>query len=395
MIAAELSPNYAQQYVAKPRALVESGGFDVEYHPEVDEQALRDDIFSYLAEHRLRVGRYDYVYTFTQDAQAGLLLDSKTGESMSEKTKRAILQKRAEGEDSTREEADDYGMNSLIQKIATTQVGDGIWWGSLPGRKEDGFGTYAFIYVGQIVRSLEIRDEITNEVVRVKKQIEMSAIRVENPDIASFNQAYEELTGVSINARSPEDLLREPVVISGVNKDYLEGSIRDKFEVNGADEEREWIEQTRLEFNPAIDDFIYLVRSRAPVWRKLEAVHTMEKHADKLRKLHERGELMQFNFIPNLEAMRYEYRNTPLEHAAGSCPMSKKSGNIFGSSYELLNKSVFGESGVCSCGRSNEDKHYHCPKCGKDYANETGKEPSQRTKECLGDGEPCGFKFGC
>ena len=384
--AAELSTSH-EQYIPKHRTLVESGGFDVEYSKEIDERALRDDIFSYLAEYRLQVGRFDYGFTFTQDENGMELSDSRTGESMNEKTKRAILQKKGERQDSTREEADDLGLTRMTSEISRSKVGDAIWWASLPG---DGFGDYAFIFLGQVVRSLEVIDRVTNEVKKIKKQIEMSAIRVENPDLAKFNLAYQNLTGVDLGANTSEDLLVKPVLVSATSKDSLEASIREQFEVNGGEDEKAWIESCRAEFTRLSDEFVELVKSGASVWKKLEAIHTMEKHADRLRKMHERGEAIDFNYLPSLEIMTYQYRNIALEHAAGSCPMGKKSSNAFGSDINSLMEAIFGESGICECGKSTEDSHYHCPDCKKEYKSEMDRTNFERTKKCK-----CGFQFGC
>lgn len=47
--------------------------------------------------------------------------------------------------------------------------------------------------------------------------------------------------------------------------------------------------------------------------------------------------------------------------------------------------------GVCSeCGMPSLDSHYHCPECNLKYADETGRSPDARTKQC-----GCGFQFGC
>lgn len=357
MIAAELSPNYAQQYVAKPRALVESGGFDVLYPREIDERALRDDIFSYLAEYRLHVGRFDYGFIFVEDQNGMRLLDSRIGESMQEKTKKAILQKRAEGGNSTREEADDFGLNETIRNISKANVGDGTWWASLPGQD---FGAYAFIYVGEIVRSIEVRDEITDEVIKIKN-VEMSALRVEDPDILEFRREYQELTGQNFIARTPEDLLRRPVLILGRGKDQLETSVREQFRVSGGDDEREWIERCRIEFDRLSDDFVELVRSGAPAEQRIAVIHTMEKHADRFRKEHQKGEtVLLFAYEPSLADLQYYYKDTALEHASGSCPMNNKSSNIFESKLESLNKSLFGEK--------YEFQEGKCVGCGADPA---------------------------
>lgn len=48
------------------------------------------------------------------------------------------------------------------------------------------------------------------------------------------------------------------------------------------------------------------------------------------------------------------------------------------------------EFGIRSNDESESEHSYNCPKCGKEYADETAKAPEERTKECS-----CGFKFNC
>lgn len=336
----------------KPREVVASGGFSVEYSRSVNEQALHDDVVSYLGEYRFGLGRFDYTLEFVQDNAGARIVDPVTGESMRAKTKRAIWEKRTRREDSYREEADDEGLGNLTGKVATASTGDSIWWGSLPGRPEDDFGKYAFIYVGQVLRDIQIRNVITHEIEGVKKEIAMSAIRVENPNFASFNKAHDALTGQSLNAVSPEDFLRNPVVVSGVTKELLEREIRKKFEVNGGEDEKEWFDGVIADLEPAIEDFMQLVKHGTKE-EKLDAFYALEKHAVQLKKWRKEGNISSFKFKPTLRELRFAYKNVELKSPSGSCPITNKSGNIFESNYRALNKALFGEG-----------EWFNCPKCG-------------------------------
>jgi len=90
----------------------------------------------------------------------------------------------------------------LTTSIATAKTGDAIWIGSLPGRPEDGFGKYAFIYLGKVLRTIQTQKG-------VEKEIAMSAIRVENPTLESFNQAYADLAGQSFKCYLTGKLFKE------------------------------------------------------------------------------------------------------------------------------------------------------------------------------------------
>lgn len=340
-------------YHPKSREIVSSGGFNVEYSRSVGEQVLYSDIISYLGEYRFGLGRFDYSYQFIQDDLGARIIDTDSGESMRAKTKRAIWDKRINGHSSVREEADDEGMGNLINSMSTAETGGSIWWGSLPGRVEDNFGTYAFIYVGQVVRTIKTREGI-------RKDLAMSSIRVENPSLESFNQAYVTLTGQNINATTPEDLLRSPIVISGTTKDLLERDIRRNFVVNGGEGEKEWFDEAIADLNPAIEDFMYLVKHGTREER-LGAFHAIEKHAAQLQRLRREGGTSSLGAKPRLEKLQEAYKNVNLENSGGSCPILNRSGNVFESTYEALNKALFGESWD---GEYNEDGP--CVACGAD-----------------------------
>jgi hypothetical protein len=362
----------------RPREVVASGGFSVEYSKKIDEQSLYNDIVSYLGEYRFSLGRFDYPLRFVQDDSGTRIIDPVSGESMQAKTKRAIWEKRIRGESSTREEADDEGIGNLTTSIATAKTGDAIWIGSLPGRPEDGFGKYAFIYLGKVLRTIQTQKG-------VEKEIAMSAIRVENPTLESFNQAYADLAGQSLNATSPESFLRNPVVVSGKTKEQLEREIRGKFTVNGGEDEKEWFNGAIADLKPAIADFMYLVRHGGTQEEKLEAFYTIEKHADYLKKLKKLGGIRNIREQPRLIELQAVYKNVKLENHAGSCPITNQSGNVFESSYGSLNKALFSES-------KDNKKWFHCPQCGyeahgpvgntcpacgltkEDYAEDSGEE---------------------
>lgn len=362
----------------KPREVVASGGFSVEYSRSVNEQSLHNDIISYLGEYRFGLGRFDYALEFVQDNAGVRIMDPVTGESMKKKTKRAIWEKRTRREDSSREEAEDEGMANLADEIAKANVGDSIWWGSLPGSPQDGYGKYAFIYVGQVLRDIQMRNAITNEIEGVKKEIAMSAIRVENPSLLSFSQAHDALTGQSLNANSPEDFLRNPVVVSGMIKELLEREIRKKFEVNGGADEKEWFDGVITDLEPAIEDFMRLVKYGMQE-EKLDAFYALEKHAVQLKKWRKEGNISSFKFKPTLSELRFAYKNVELESPPGSCPITNKSGNIFESNYRALNKALFGEGEWFNCPKCGYEADgpigNTCPGCGltkEDYAQESG-----------------------
>lgn len=114
--------------------------------------------------------------------------------------------------------------------------------------------------------------------------------------------------------------------------------------------------------------------------------------------------LIDISTLPVIDSQRYIDRVDPavLQRYSGSggigCGSWGRSGSgrggiRIGNSVAGLT-SAFGGSesigGICRCGRSKSDGHYHCPDCDLDYDNETDVAPENRTKSC-----GCGFAFGC
>lgn len=82
--------------------------------------------------------------------------------------------------------------------------------------------------------------------------------------------------------------------------------------------------------------------------------------------------------------------------ASGGCAGGGKKG-LFQTSLQIIESlapriigaSLENEDNTCSCGRSKEDNHYHCPDCNMTMDSEEGQ--SSFTPECPG----CGFAYGC
>jgi hypothetical protein len=140
----------------------------------------------------------------------------------------------------------------------------------------------------------------------------------------------------------------------------LEREIRGNFIVNGGEGEKEWFDAAIADLNPAIEDFMYLVKHGTRE-EKLDAFHTLEKHAAQLQRLRKEGRTSDIGFGLRLDQLQRAYRNFELENAGCSCPILSTSGNVLGTTYDALNKTLFGESWDGSY-----DEEGPCRLCGRD-----------------------------
>lgn len=347
-----------EQYQQKPREVVASRGFSVEYAPNTSEAELRDDITSYLAEYRFRVGKFDYPLVFTQDHEGSTIRDVRRGESMLVKAKRSIREKRMREENSAREEAEAQGISILSIQLSNASEGDSMLWFSPPGKREEGYGDYGFAFLGRVRRTIQVEGEI-------RKDIEMSAIRLEKPEMSDFNNAFEFLIGRGLNAQKPEEFLRNPVVLANsYTKDQLEAQIRRRFIVKGGREEIEWAGGAIVQLDPAINEFIRLTKFGTRE-EKLDAFYSLEKHAVQLDKWRREGVTIEPSSRPTLDQLRFVYKDVELETVAGSCPIANKSGNIFESSYNALNNAINEWFNCPSCNyKADGPVGNTCPNCG-------------------------------
>ncbi len=87
------------------------------------------------------------------------------------------------------------------------------------------------------------------------------------------------------------------------------------------------------------------------------------------------------------------------EVGGGGCPTNKgyDLSSILGeTSLSTINSNSVAQfgieaNGMCKCGKSSSDNHYHCHKCNTEHESELGKAQSEWRKEC----KSCHAKFGC
>jgi hypothetical protein len=247
--------------------------------------------------------------------------------------------------------------------LPTAEVGDSVVWGSPPGEKEEGYGDYGFIYLGQIKRSIENR-----------KQIQMTAIRVEKPTIKQFNKAIGDLTKSSIDYRNAEEFLKTPLVIPGsLDEMFVDQILSNNFSFEMKSAQKEIFDQSMIRLKPRIEEFIARVRWGTSEEKK-KAFHALENYSLQVKKELEEGVVsvyeVQESFDDFVKTLGYEPPKV-----AGSCPI--KSGNILAQGFNALNGVLESEWFKCpKCPfKANGPIGNSCPGCGltkEAYAKESG-----------------------
>ena len=321
----------------------EAQAFKHEFYKGATQRQIEDDVISYLAEYRFQVSEFNYILNIVDDD----LVDPASGESMIAKAKKAIEEREKEGLNSSREKAELEGLISLRGQVKENPRGTVIWF-SPPGKEEEGYGKYGFGYVGR----------------RVGNVLEMTAIRVEDPQIADFNRAKDALWGGE-SFEEAEDFLRSPRVVN-VDFDTAKEFIHGNFEIKDPNTKRIF-EKVRRNLRGVISEYAQVAQEGDEEKNHL-ALHVVENLSIELRDKYER-ELQRGNIIflsdydiPTLEAaMSLTRYLTPPPKVKGSCGSTGKveSNDIFRSIKSATKKNIskqrefeFNEPGPCRlCGR--------------------------------------------
>lgn len=336
-------------HIVPHRESVGSNAFNIEYLKNSFNQELKDDIVSYMGEYRFQLQKYDYelIYSKGEDGSLGLR-DTNRKELMRIKGQRAIEAKSNRGEPTHREEAEDKGFALLDKVLANAQTGDTLLWGSPPGPKEEGYGEYGFIYAGEVI---ELSD--------TEKRIKMTAIRVEQPDIAQYNQAFSLLTGKTYANTSADQYLAEPALIEGgVDKRFVDQALGTIFHRVEDNNQQAVFANVMRKLTPSIEEFIAFT-SYASREEKLQAFYALENYALELKNRYETTDkeekvvfVNDFRHIPLFELQRlYGYEPTVVAGSCGSTASLKS--NDISNQFSALKKALFGDN----------EEWFNCPKC--------------------------------
>lgn len=336
---------------------IASQAFNIEYEATSPEAALYGNIVSYLGEYRLQVQKYNYKLQFSGSSPRELhLRDNYQGEPMYLKAKRAIEERKKRGLPIHREEAelqalgdpDNPRPESLASQLSLAEDGDTVTWGSPPGPREEGYGDYGFIFIGQI-RKRSLLD----------MNLDMTAIRVEHPTLNQYNGALSDVTGGKINFTYEDDFLKHPFVKRGrVEEAKIDTTLYKNFSFEVRDNDQQIFHKVITHLKPIIQEFIHLVKVGTKE-EKLKAFYAIENYALELKEQFCQDSqeniiyLNQYRSYAFLRELVPAYGYQPAV-VAGSCGSTgdMKSNNILSNNYDILRKAL------------GLDDWFTCPKCG-------------------------------
>ncbi len=320
--------------------LIEPNAFRIEHYKEsVSDQALIDDIVSYLGEYRFSLPKYSYSFIFKD----GKLIDPLRNKSLIEMSQNAVDLKIKEGKSSIREEAETKAFQKLNRELISAKEGQTILWASPAGSKEDGYGDYGFIYFGKVKEENSV------------KTIKMTAIRVEDPTIEQFNKAISLISFQKTNYKTPEEFLQNPQVLEeNISEEYVDSILKMVFSFKLEKEEMKKFEKIIKEMFPLIVDSVKTIKDPwIPKSEKIRVLYTLENYALELQK-----EIIVYEdkFYPatQLKDLVPYYSYTPPK-VAGSCGSTSKN--------SITSSNVFNKLSSLNSLFSEDEEWFLCPKC--------------------------------
>ena len=318
-----------------PREIVGSQAFNLEYLPPIaSRQSIRQDIISYLGEYRFEIPKYEYDLFYSKNDRGEVSVLSADGESMLDKSQRAIKERRLRGEPTHREANETLGLLGLEDQLKDACDGDTIFWASPPGPEEEGYGDYGFIYRGGIQEGT----------------IRMAALRVENPTIEQYNRAMSILTATRFNFAHTDDFLKSPYIVSaGISDSYIEHILKQEFSYRPDDQKQREFESAIRILDPMINRAIFTIRNGSREDR-LSTFYALENYAIELR---------DRRVTPLIESTSLSYIISSLSYkppvARGSCGSTGHQSNMLFSGDSLAN-SVLTQDKYGS-------REFKCPAC--------------------------------
>lgn len=316
--------------------------FRIEYGQHTPDQAAINDIVSFLGEYYFRIPKYSYKLKFS----TGEIKDPLKEESMLNVAEKAIYEKIAKNSTYSRELAEKQGIQSLNNQLSKAQSGDTIFWASPPGSKEEGFGDYGFVFMGNVQQT------------STGKDIQMTAIHIDNPTLKQFNQVNHLFTGEKTSYKTAEEFIANPRVIKEhFDEGYIDELLGKTFSFKPNKEEQEKFNIIMQKMTSINREFIQSAKNPfKPKSEKIKELYSIINYALQLKKEYElqlEGKercIVDFRPKVGLAVISAKYGYEP-PRVAGSCPGSNKSSN-------LLSRGSF------LSGLFGEQEWFHCPKCG-------------------------------
>ncbi len=314
--------------------------FKHEFYEGATRQQIADDVVSYLGEYRFEVPEFNY----TMGLVGGRLTDPNSGELMVLKAKKAIETRKTEGLGTSREEAEFEGLLSIERQLREKR--GTIVWFSPPGDEKDGYGRYGFGYTGTVNGDA----------------VDMTAIRVENPEIEDFNRASNALWGKKYE--EAEGFLSSPQIID-IEPDRVKDFIHGNFEIKDK-RGKEIFKKALKRLDSVISEYTQVVK-RGTSEQKRRALYALENITlevkENLESSLEANVIYLSDFVhPNLTvAMGMKKYISEPPKVLGSCGATGRveSNNIFS------NLNVFEDStrSILNSNSEDETEWFTCPKC--------------------------------
>ncbi|MFH1827178.1 MAG: hypothetical protein ABH812_01940 [bacterium] len=324
--------------------------FDIEYKRPVNENALHDDIVSYLGEYRFKVPTYDYEIYYSVNLNGAVSLrDKYDGDTMTDKAKRAIKKNEEKGRSSKRERAELLGLQVLEQQLEDSVEGDVVLWTSPPGPKEEGYGDYGYVYIGSV------------ECLSEEKKISMTAVRIEEPTLEQFSFYMSLASGVEMNFQNDTDFLSNPIIIKSPLADAKK-ILFDVFNFKPKSEIQQRFLNTIRALSPLINALIRLTQEGASYEERRGALNVLENLTADLStplKVNFDQRLNDLKALSFYEAAR-RYGYEP-KRVAGSCGSSGTT-----NSSDILSNNIFNSIGDVSSildNNNEKDDMFECPSC--------------------------------
>src|SRR5579872_3351534 len=249
------------------RKTVGSEAFNLEYLSRFTDEELVDDMLGYLGEYRFEVEKYDYKLKFSADESGKFhLRDMHSGESMVTKAEWAIADRKLSARPIHREVAERDALIKLDDMLRFSKTGDSIIWASPAGTKEEGYGDYGFIFVGEVSQKGS------------GKEINMRAIRLEKAKIGQYKEAMRDILGEDLGFEEPDDFLSSPQIVRDLDKEQIEKRIARRFNLKSDNQNANLLNRAKDKLSALTVKFADIFRY-ATEDEKRKALYTLENFA--------------------------------------------------------------------------------------------------------------------
>jgi hypothetical protein len=311
----------------KPKKRVGTDAFNLEYEKEVDAGDVRKDIETYLLEYRLRVQEVSYKYIYGRGEQGEGRREMRSDgsrKSLVEMSQNTIADRMLRGLPTHREYGERDGAESINLQMENAQDGDVLLWASPPGPKNEGYGKYGFLFVGVVKEDPTLpQDELA---------VHMKAIRLEDPSLAQYNQAWAILTGES-EQFTHEDIFLSSPTLRQLAPDVIGRTLREQFDFSVDQRTQRISEQVLKDADKLIDHLVQVIQHGTDQ-EKITAFRAVENYTLYRQAYYEKDGIEQKRYqetrsAGDLATSFGGYAPPAVEGSCGASNMLMGGGNMF------------------------------------------------------------------